>query len=234
MVEQTPIADLDADLVRRAQEGEYGAFETLVARHERRAYAIAMDIVRQREDAEDVVQTSFLAAIEHLPGFRGEATFGSWLARIVTNTALKVLRKRRGLPMAHDPRPVCEEEEGAIVHPDLIADWTHEPAALAERTEARRLVEEALDQLPEKHRLVFVLRDVAGLSVAETSRELGISEANVKVRLLRARLALRERLTRVFGDEQRRVVRSDHHEGEELGATPAARVLDAYRKEDRP
>ncbi len=234
MDERTPIADPDADLVRRAQGGAYDAFEALVARHERRTFAIAMDIVRQREDAEDVVQTSFLAAMEHLPAFRGESSFGTWIARIVTNTALKALRKRKGLPMARDCGPVFEEEEGQIAHPDLVADWTQDPAALAERGEARRLVDEALAELPEKHRLVFVLRDVAGLSVAETARELGISEANVKVRLLRARLALRERLTRAFGDEARRVVRTDRHEGEEAGATPAARILDAYREEERP
>lgn len=233
MEERTPIADPDAELVRRAQEGAYDAFEALVARYERKAFTIAMDIVRQREDAEDVVQTSFLAAIEHLPAFRGESTFGTWITRIVTNTALKVLRKRRGLPMTPDCRPRCEEEEGSIAHPEFIADWAQDPAVLAERGETRRLVEQALQELPEKHRLVFVLRDVAGLSVAETARELGITEANVKVRLLRARLALRERLTRAFGDEARRVIRTDRHEGEEAGATPAARMLDAYRQEER-
>lgn len=229
MAERTPTTDPDADLVLRAQGGAYDAFEALVTRHERRAFAIAMDIVRQREDAEDVVQTAFLSALEHLNAFRGDSTFGTWIARIATNTALKVLRKRRGLPIA--AAPASEAEEGEIAHPEFVADWALEPGALAERSEARALIESALVDLPEKHRLVFVLRDVAGLSVAETARELGISEANVKVRLLRARLALRERLTRAFGDEGRRVTRTDRHEGEDAGVTPAARLLDAYREE---
>ncbi len=225
-----PATDPDGDLVRRARDGSFDAFEDLVVRHERRAFGIAMGVLRQREDAEDAVQTAFLSVLEHLGEFRGDSPFGGWLARIVTNTALKALRKRRGLPTVSLDRSVREDEEGEIRHPELIADWRMAPAEIAERKEARALVETALADLPEKHRLVFVLRDVAGLSVAEAARELGITEANVKVRLLRARLALRERLTHAFGDEARRVVRTHDHEGADRGATPAAEVLESYER----
>lgn len=198
----------DEDLVAAAQSGSFDAFEQLVLRHERRVYGIAMGILRRREDAEDVVQTTFMNAVAHIAGFRREASFATWIARIATNTALKVLRRRRGgvpLEAAHDP-----EDEGTIPHPRLVADWRgpfadrkgSEPREIAERREIARLLDQAVEELSEKHRLVFILRDLAGLSVEETARELDITPANVKVRLLRARLALRERLARRLGVEE--------------------------------
>lgn len=223
-------ADEERELVRRARAGDYSAFEKLVTAHERRLYGLAMNIVRRREDAEDVVQTGFLNALEHLSQFREEASFATWITHIVANEALKVLRKRRGLPVLQPAGPSDEDEEGDIAHPDYIADWREEPSQLVERKEVKRVLDEAIDSLPEGHRLVFVLRDLAGKSVEETAEALGISKANVKVRLLRARLALREKLTRVFGDETRRVARVHRHEGDERGATPAADVLRAYRE----
>ncbi|MFN3484585.1 MAG: sigma-70 family RNA polymerase sigma factor [Planctomycetota bacterium] len=230
-----PTAEEERELVRRARAGEYSAFEKLVTAHERRLYGLAMNIVRRREDAEDAVQTSFLKALEHLADFREESSFATWITQIVVNEALKMLRKRRGLPVREPLGPKQaddDEEEGDIAHPEYIADWREEPGALAERKEVRRILEEAIDRLPEGHRLVFVLRDLAGKSVEETAQALGLSKANVKVRLLRARLALREELTRAFGDEARRVVRTHRHEGDERGATPAAELLRAYREKE--
>lgn len=196
----------DAALVLRAKQGDLAAFEALATRYERRVYSLALRLLRQPEDAEDVTQQALLSALEHLDGFREEAAFGTWLMRIATHAALKVLRKRRGLPtvsLEQATEPSATDE--TIPHPEFIADWRESPAVLAERHEVRRLLDEALDQLDEKHRLVFVLRDVEGFSVKETAETLGLTEANVKVRLLRARLQLRERLTAVFGDEARRV-----------------------------
>ena len=106
-------------------------------------------------------------------------------------------------------RPDPEDE--TIPHPEFIADWRQSPETLVHSREIRRLLEEALDLLDEKHRLVFLLRDVEGLSIAETAQALGLSEANVKVRLLRARLQLREHLTRVLGDPARTVRREHAH-----------------------
>lgn len=99
-----------------------------------------------------------------------------------------------------------------VPHPEFIADWRQSREELVHRNETRRLLEEALDELDEKHRLVFLLRDAEGLSIKETADALGLSEANVKVRLLRARLQLREKLTRAFGDPARQVKRGHNHE----------------------
>lgn len=196
----------DTDLVQRAKTGDLAAMEELVSRHERAVYSLARRIVGHDEDAQDVTQQTILDAIEHLGTFREEARFGTWLMRIATYAALKVIRKRRGLEMVSlEAATEPQGDDGAIPHPEFIADWRQSPEELASRNEARRLIEEALDQLDEKHRLVFLLRDVEGFSVRETAEALGLSEVNVKVRLLRARLQLRERLTQAFGDIYRRL-----------------------------
>jgi len=203
----------DAELVQRAQAGDVDAFETLTTRHEQRVYSLAMRMLRQEQDAEDVTQQRFLSALQNLNGFRGEASFSTWLLRIATHAALKIIRKREGLDMvsleeATEPR----DDSDAIPHPEFIADWRQSPEELVQRRETQRLLDEALGQLDEKHRLVFLLRDVEGLSIKETANALGLSEANTKVRLLRARLQLRERLTQTLGDPATRVFPSHHHE----------------------
>jgi len=192
---------LERALVERAQAGDFDAFEALVTRHEGRVYTTAMRILRQREDAEDVVQTVFLKALEKIRDFRGEATFGTWINRVATNTALNVLRKKRGLPIA---APLdFDNDEPRLEITDQVADWREHAMSEMDRLELRRALEAAIDVLPDNYRLVFVLRDLEGLSVRDTSEVLGISPSNVKVRLLRARLVLREQLTRVLGDHTR-------------------------------
>ena len=204
----------DEDLVRRAKAGDLGAFETLTTRHERRVYSLAWRMLRQEQDAEDVTQQTFLSVVENLDGFREEASFATWLSRIATYAALKVIRKRAGLDtLSLEAATEPQDDSDAIPHPEFIADWRQSPEQLAQQNETRRFVDEALAQLDEKHRLVFLLRDVEGMSIKETAEALGLSEANVKVRLLRARLQLRERLTRVFGDERRRLA-PHNHDGE--------------------
>jgi RNA polymerase sigma-70 factor (ECF subfamily) len=202
----------DAELVRQAKAGELAAFEELTRRYERQVYSLAFRIVRQEQDAEDVTQEAFLSAMGHLAGFREEARFRTWLMRIATHAALKVLRKRRGLDTVSLEASTEPDAEGAIPHPEFIADWRQSPEVLVHRNETRRLLEEALNRLDEKHRLVFLLRDVEGLSVRETADALGLSEVNVKVRLLRARLQLREHLTRRLGDPARALAHGHHHE----------------------
>jgi len=203
----------DRELVRRAKAGELAAFEELTGQHERAVYSLALRILRQPQDAEDVTQQTFLSAIENLAAFREDASFATWLLRIATHAALKIIRKRRGLDtVSLDQATEPQGDDGLIPHPEFIADWRESPAQLVQRQETRRLIEQALDQLDEKHRLVFLLRDVEGLSVKETAAELGLSEANVKVRLLRARLELRERLTQVLGDPARQLQPHKHLE----------------------
>jgi RNA polymerase sigma-70 factor (ECF subfamily) len=202
----------DADLVNRARTGSLDAFEQLVTRHERSVFNLACRILQNPHDAEDVTQQTFLSAIEGLADFRGEAKFSTWLNRIATFAALKIIRKRKGLDTvsleeATGPRDDYE----SVPHPEFIADWKQSPERLVEQNETRRLLDSALEQLDEKHRVVFVLRDVEGLSVRETADALGLGESNVKVRLLRARLQLREQLTRVLGDPATRIERDNHH-----------------------
>jgi RNA polymerase sigma-70 factor, ECF subfamily len=201
----------DAELVARAQAGELDAFEVLATRYEQKVYSLALRMLRQQQDAEDVTQQAFLSALENLGGFRGDASFATWLLRIATHAALKVSRKRKGLNTV-SLEETTEETEGydTIPHPEYIADWRQSPEQMVPRNELQRLLEEALANLDEKHRPVFLLRDVEGLSIKETAEALGLSEANTKVRLLRARLQLREQLTRTLGDPARQVVRAPH------------------------
>ena len=207
-----PPETTDAELVRRAQAGELEAFEALTSRHEQRIYALAMRMLRQEHDAEDVTQQTFLSALENLDGFRGEASFSTWLLRIASRAALKIIRKRKGLnTVSLEEATEPSDNLNSIPHPEFIADWRQSPEHLVEQNEVRRLLDDALTRLDEKHRLVFLLRDVEGLSIQETAAALELSEGNVKVRLLRARLQLREELTRVLGDPERQLVRSHHH-----------------------
>jgi RNA polymerase sigma-70 factor (ECF subfamily) len=202
----------DLELVQRAQAGELDAFEALTTRYEQRIFSLALRMLRQEQDAEDVTQQTFLSALENLRGFRGEASFATWLFRIATHAALKVIRKRKGLELV-SLEAATEAADGAdtVPHPEYIADWRQSPEQLVEKNEVRRLLDEALARLDEKHRLVFLLRDVEGLSIKETADALDLSEANTKVRLLRARLQLREQLTRTLGDPDKQLARSHDH-----------------------
>lgn len=199
-------ADPDRELVRRAQAGEFDAFDQLVNRHETRLFSLVSYMVGPSGEAEEVVQETFLSALEHLADFRGESSFRTWLTRIASNHALKVLRSRR----AHGTVPLDQnEEESPVSPPEFIAQWRDDPVRLAMAGETKTILREALKELPEKYRVVFLLRDVEELSVQETANALGLTVENVKVRLMRARLMLRERLTKVFGDEKTQV-RPDH------------------------
>ena len=203
---------LDMELVERAKKGDMDAFETLANRYEQRVYSLALRMLRQEQDAEDVTQQTFLSAMQNLGGFRGEASFSTWLLRIASHAALKVIRKRKGLDTVSLEEATEEADSyGTIPHPEYIADWRQSPEELVRKNETQRLLEDALGKLDEKHRLVFLLRDVEGLSVKETAEALGLSEANTKVRLLRARLQLRELLTRTLGDPAHRITSAHHH-----------------------
>jgi RNA polymerase sigma-70 factor (ECF subfamily) len=204
----------DAELVTAAKAGDLAAFEELTTRHERQIYSLAFRILQNPHDAEDVTQQAFLSAVENLGKFREESSFATWLYRIATFAALKVIRKRKGLEtVSLEAATEPQEDYDSIPHPEYIADWKQSPEQLVERNEMRRLLDQALAKLDEKHRLVFVLRDVEGLSVAETAAALNLSESNVKMRLLRARLQLREQLTQHFGDPAKRLERGHHHHG---------------------
>lgn len=204
--------DDDGNLVRLARQGDFDAFEVLVSRYERRMFGLAFRILGRRHDAEEVVQQTFLSVVEHIKDFREESTFHTWLSRIATNHALALLRRnkvRATVPLS-DGR--SGENYADVPHPEYIAEWQETPEDIAARRETRALLDEALGELDEKYRVVFVLRDIEGFSTNETAETLGITPGNVKVRLLRARLMLRERLTRVFGNDATRVISDHNHE----------------------
>ncbi len=201
----------DAELVGRAKSGDLDAFEALTKRYEQRVYSLAMRMLRHEQDAEDITQQAFLSALENLSSYRGDASFSTWLMRIAAHAALKVIRKRKGLSTVSLDETTEPNDSDTIPHPEYIADWRHSPEELVHTNEVRRLLDEALSQLDEKHRLVFLLRDVEGMSIKETAAALGLSEANTKVRLLRARLQLREILTRSLGDPERQITRVHDH-----------------------
>jgi len=160
-----------------------------------------------------VTQQALIAVMEGLADFREEASFANWLNRIATHAALKIIRKCKGLNVislqaATEPQ---DDYYDFIPHPEFIADWKQSPEQLVERNETRRLLDDALTERDDKHRLASLLRDVEGLSVKETLESLGLSETNRKVRRLRAGLQLREQLTRTLGDSQTRRLRAPHH-----------------------
>jgi len=210
-MERTPsVADEDRPLVERAQAGEFAAFEQLVEKYERRVYALALRILRRVDEAEEVVQQTFLSVMEHLRQFRHQSSFSTWLMRVATNHALGIWRKKnrqRTVSLSGEE----DERDMELPHPQFIARWRASPEQIAAQRETRAILEEELDALDDKYRLVFLLRDVEGLSTAETAETLGITESNVKVRLLRARLMLRERLTRRFGDQATQLLPGHDH-----------------------
>jgi RNA polymerase sigma-70 factor, ECF subfamily len=182
-------------LVAQAKAGDQNAFSELVNRYERKIYRLAKNITRNDEDAEDVLQDAFLKAYTHLDNFKGDSKFYTWIVRIAVNEALMRLRKRktdRSVPL---DEPVELGEETVARE---IAVWEDNPEQQYSQEEWRRILDEAVDSLKPDFRTVFVLRDIEELSTEETAETLGISVPAVKSRLLRARLALRERLTRQF------------------------------------
>ena len=202
--------DADRSSLELAKAGDFAAMESLLLKYERQVFGVARRIVQQHQDAEEVTQQTFLSAIEHLGEFREEASFRTWLLRIATNHAVSLLRKRsvRSGPSLDDNG--SDNTYDGIPLPEYIATWREMPEELATQRETRQIIDEALATLDEKYRVVFILRDIEELSTRETAEIMGISVEAVKVRLLRARLMLRERLTRQFGDEATKVAPHEH------------------------
>jgi RNA polymerase sigma-70 factor, ECF subfamily len=215
----------ESALVVQAKQGDFEAFDQLVRHCERKVWTVVWRLLGEKEETENVVQVAFLKALEALETFRGDSSFCTWVGRIATRAGLDVLRSRkRKENLSLDELALDEDDEGSIAKPGLIADWREDPSASVERSELRLILDQALDELSPTLRAVFVLRDVQGLSTEEAAQELGITVGNAKVRLLRARLALRERLTKTFGGEE---MARAHIDGSGLGGLAAAGETDA-------
>jgi RNA polymerase sigma-70 factor (ECF subfamily) len=185
----------ESALVAKAREGDLSAFNELVNSYSRKIFRLAKHITQNDEDAEDVLQETFLKAFEHLPDFQGQSKFYTWIVRIAVNESLMKLRKRKSDRSVPLDEPVDTGEDTVVRE---IAVWEENPEQKYSREELGQILDEAVEGLRPAFRTVFVLRDIEELSTEETAEALGISVPAVKSRLLRARLQLREKLTRFF------------------------------------
>jgi RNA polymerase sigma-70 factor (ECF subfamily) len=185
----------DVALVERAKAGDQAAFETLVKQYERQIFRTALHITQNREDAEDITQDVFVKAFTKLDQFQGNSKFSTWLVRIAVNESLMRLRKRKTSKTVSMDQDV-ETGEGSI--PRDFAEWRPNPEQNYNQAELAEILRKTIAGLPPGFRTVFTLRDIENLSTEETAEALGLSVPAVKSRLLRARLQLRERLSRYF------------------------------------
>lgn len=184
----------DPELVERARAGDSDAFGRLVERNEAKIYGLCLKMLGNPEDAEDCLQEVFIKAYRALPHFRGEAKFSTWIYRIATNACLMRIRKRKLDTVSLDQPGDAGDGRGQ----KEIADWTTDPSAAVMTEELSGELTRHINDLPPDNRVVFVLRDVHGLSTEETATVLGLTTSAVKSRLHRARLFLRGRLTDYF------------------------------------
>jgi RNA polymerase sigma-70 factor, ECF subfamily len=185
----------ESALVARAKAGDPAAFSELVSHYDRRVFRMAKQITQNDDDAEDVLQEAFLKAYTHLDDFQGNSKFYTWIVRIAVNEALMKLRKRRSDRSVPLDEPIDTGEDEVARE---IAVWDQNPEDTYSREELAELLDQAVQSLKPAYRTVFVLRDIEELSIEETAEALGLSISAVKSRLLRARLQLREKLTRQF------------------------------------
>ncbi len=176
----------DLALVRQAKAGEAAAFRTLVVRHQRKVYAVALGIVKDRDLAWDVSQDAFVKAHQHLPEFQGDASFSTWLLRIATHVAIDAVRRERSA-QKDDVDEVRESDLEGGGEGILATSLGTNPHENAVRREMLGKIQEALGQLPEKHRTILVLREVEGLSYEELAERLAIHKGTVMSRLFHAR-----------------------------------------------
>jgi RNA polymerase sigma-70 factor (ECF subfamily) len=185
----------DRDLLKRIQAGDKAACAECIDKYSPGIYRLALRLMQNEADAEDVMQETFISAFKAIGSFEGRSELSTWLYRIAYNAAMMRLRK-------HQPHTVSVEEtetadDGALV-PTQLFDWCCLPEQDFETGETRAELEKAIGELPDKLRAVFVLRELEGLSTEETAQALSISNETVKTRLHRARLWLRERLSPYF------------------------------------
>lgn len=181
----------DEEIVKSILQGETGFYEILMHRYNQRLYRICRAILRNNTEAQDVVQYTHAKAYEHLSQFAGRSKFSTWLTAIAIHEAS--LRRRRNSR--------CDSLDETSTNSTSKTVRPLNPEEEFELAETRQILESMIDALPEKYRVVQVMRDVEGMSVAETAECLGISQENVKVRLHRARAQLRKRLCDLFGSK---------------------------------
>jgi RNA polymerase sigma-70 factor (ECF subfamily) len=190
--EQKPDFDLAA-----LQAGDRAEFARFVDTYSGQVYRLALKMLQNPQDAEDILQETFIKAFKALPKFEGRSSLSTWLYRIATNEALMFLRKKRPPQVSVDTQ--IKDDDGNE-RPRQIVDWCCLPESELMSTEARANLDRSVEQLPESLRTVFLLRDIEGLSTRETAEVLDISESAVKTRLSRARFRLRELLSAYYAE----------------------------------
>ncbi|MGD2098155.1 MAG: RNA polymerase sigma factor [Desulfobacterales bacterium] len=194
------IKDKDFELIRAINAGQFDRFPDLVKRYEQKLYNFSLRMCRDAADAEDTVQETFLNVFRYLKDFRYETKFKNWLYRVAASTCIKKRRKSKFAPERELSLDEFYPQSEAEV-PQQVPDWAQMPLDKLLSNELLDKINEGIFSLPEKYRLVIVLRDIEGFTTAETAQILNLSEANVKVRLHRARLYLRDRLKGYFENE---------------------------------
>ncbi len=184
--------EIDLDLLKQGNRGELAA---LVEQFSNPVYRIAMNILHSEQDAEDIIQETFIKVFHGIRNFEGRSSLATWIYRIAVNEALMATRRRKGNLVSIDAEIDMGEGE---TNPVEIEDWCCRPEVETMDAELRREMDKAVAGLPEKLRIVFQLRDMEDLSIRETAQVLGLTDSAVKTRLLRARLILREELTHYF------------------------------------
>lgn len=180
------------------QAGDQRELARLVDIYSERVYRLALKILNDPQDAEDILQETFLKAMRALPSFEGRSSLSTWIYRIATNEALMLLRKRKHGNFSLDDMKYDESEEGE--RELQIIDWCCLPERELISGEARKFLDKAIESLPDLLKLVFILRDIEGLSIRETAETLNLTDVTVKTRLLRARLFLRDKLSTYYAE----------------------------------
>ncbi|NQV49413.1 MAG: sigma-70 family RNA polymerase sigma factor [Candidatus Marinimicrobia bacterium] len=190
-IEETP------ELIQAARDGNRVVQSQLVTMYSGRIYNLGLRMLRNNEDAEDMLQETFIKAFQKIESFKGSSSFYTWIYRIGVNIALGKLRKQSKMQVAYS----IQEPDFENLHGLEISDWPDYIETKVSDEEFRQALKVALDDLDEKYRSVFVLRDLEELSTARTAEILKLSESNVKVRLMRARLFLRDRMSTILKRE---------------------------------
>ncbi len=214
----------DLTLVDRVLSGDRRAFESLVRKYERRVFRVALAVLRNIEDAEEAMQDTFVKTFRHLDQFRTEARFSTWLTRIAINEAIEKRSTRKN----YEPLGESETAEGQVI-PKRYEPWRSNPEELYGKQEIHRVIEDAIQSLPDIYREAFVLRDVEGLTAEEAAEALGITVPALKSRLLRARLTMREALAEKF-EEPATLRTKIVHTAVDAGTAVAMRLMRAAGK----
>ncbi len=190
--------------LEKLRTGDRAEFARMVDAFSGPVYRLGLRMLGNSQDAEDVLQNTFLNALTHLSDFEGRASLATWLYRIAANEALMLIRRKKPEFNIEDTRA---DDPDVELTPSYFVDWSGLPEDELLSQEGKKALDKAVANLPENLRIVFVMRDIEGLSIRETAEALGLTETNVKTRLLRARLHLREQLSVYYSE---RLIREEN------------------------